>query len=126
MCGLCQNSLLLYLTFVVVPSLSCILLFVTSWTAALQAPLSSTISESLLKFISIELVMPFNHLILCHPFLLLPSVFPIIRVFSNELALHIRWPKYWSFSSSSNPSNKYSGLISLGNLCVYLLLNPEA
>ena len=108
MCGLCQNSLLLYLTFVVVPSLSCILLFVTSWTAALQAPLSSTISESLLKFISIELVMPFNHLILCHPFLLLPSVFPIIRVFSNELALHIRWPKYWSFSSNISPSNEYS------------------
>ena len=83
----------------------------TPWTAAHQAPLSSTVSQSLLKFTSIEPVMPSNHLILCHP-VLLPSVFPRIRVFSNELALHIRWPKYWIFSFSISPSNKYSGLIS--------------
>ena len=77
------------------------------WTAAYQAPLRSTISQSLLKFMSIELVMLSNHLILCHPLLLLPSVFPSIRVFSNESALHIRWPKYWSFSFSISPTNEY-------------------
>ena len=82
------------------------------WTAAHQAPLCSPISQSLLKFISIELVMLSNHLIICHPLLLLPSIFPSIRVFSNALALGIRWPKYWSFSFSNNPSNEYSGLIS--------------
>ena len=82
------------------------------WTAACQASLSFTISHTLLKFRSIELVMPSNHLFLCHPLLLLPSVFPSISVFSNELALHIRWPKYWSFSFSIHPSNKYSRLIS--------------
>ena len=81
----------------VVQSLSCAQLFATSWTVARQASPSSTISQSLLKFMSIELVMLSNHLILCHP-LLLPSIFPSIKVFSNELALHIRWPKYWSFS----------------------------
>ena len=86
--------------------------FVTPKTAACQASLSFTISGSLLKLISIEPVMPSNHLILCHPLLLLPSVFPSIRVFSNELALRIRWPKYWSFSFSISPSNEYSGLIS--------------
>ena len=79
--------------------------------AAHQAPLSSTISWSLLKLMSIESVMPSNHLILCHPLLLLPSIFPSIRVFSNESALHIRWPKDWSFSFSISPSNQYSGLI---------------
>ena len=84
----------------------------TSGTAACQASLSFTISWSLLKLMSIELVMPFNHLILCCPLLLPPSIFPSIRVFSNELALHIRWPKYWSFSFSISPSNEYSGLIS--------------
>ena len=78
-----------------------------------QAPLSSTTSQSLLKLMSIESMMPSNHLILCHPLLLLPSIFPSIRVLSNELAFHIRWPKYWSFSFSSNHSNEYSGL-SLG------------
>ena len=83
----------------------------TPWTAAHQASLSFTNSWSLLKLISIELVMPRNHLILCHP-LLLPSVFPSIRVFSNESVLRIRWPKYWSFSFSISPSNEYSGLIS--------------
>ena len=85
---------------------------VTPWTAAHQASLSITNSWSLLKFMAIESVMPSNHLILCHPLLLLPSIFPRIRVFSNESVLHIRWPKYWSFSFNISPSNKYSGLIS--------------
>ena len=84
----------------------------TPWTAARQAPLFSTVSQSLLKFMSIELVMLSDHLNLCFPLLLLPSVFPRIRVFPNELALHIRWPNYWSFSFSISPSNEYSGLIS--------------
>ena len=84
----------------------------TPWTAARQASLSITNSQSLLKFTSIELVMPSNHLILCWPLLLLPSIFPSIRVFFNESVLHIRWPKYWSFSFSISPSNEHSGLIS--------------
>ena len=84
----------------------------TTWTASCQASLSITNSQSLLKLMSIELVMPSNHLLLCHPLLLLPSVFPSIRVFSNESVLCIRWPKYWSFSFSISPSNEYSGLIS--------------
>ena len=92
-------------------SCSVVLDSVTPWTAALQDSLSFTISQSLLKFISIESVMLSNHLILCHP-ILLPSVFPSIRVFSNELALPIRWPKYWNFSFSISPSNEYSRLIS--------------
>ena len=83
-----------------------------SLTAARQASLSITNSQSLLKLVSIESVMPSNHLMLCCPLLLLPSVFPSIKVFSNESALHIRWPKYWSFSFSISSSNKYSGLIS--------------
>ena len=95
-----------------VQSLSCVWHFVTTWTAAHQASLSITNSWSLLKFMSIELVMPSNHLILCHPLLLPPSIFPSIGVFSNESVLHIRWPKYWSFSFSISPSNEYSGLIS--------------
>ena len=86
--------------------------FATPWTAAHQACLSITNSWSLPKLISIELVMPSNHLILCHPCLLLPSIFPSIRVFSNESVLCIRWPNYWSFSFSISPSNEYSGLIS--------------
>ena len=90
--------------------LSLVRLFATPQTAAHQASLSITNSQSMLKLMSIESVMPSNHLILCHPLLLLPSVFPSIRVFSNESVLHIRWPKYWSFSTS--PSNEYSGLIS--------------
>ena len=94
--------------------LSRVRLFVTPWTAAHQAPLSCTISWSLLKFMSIESMMLSNHLILCHPLLLLPSIFPSIRVFSNESALRNRWPKYWSFSFSIIPSNEYSGLISFG------------
>ena len=92
--------------------LSCVRLFATPWTAARQASLSITNSRSLLKFMSIELVMPSNHLILCHPLLLPPSVFPSIRVFSHESALRIRWPKYWSFSFNIRPSNEHSGLIS--------------
>ena len=87
-------------------------LFATPWTAAHQAFLSITNSQGLLKFMSIESVMPSNHLILCCPLLLPPSIFPSIRVFSNELVLCIRWPKYWSFSLSISPSNEYSGLIS--------------
>ena len=92
--------------------LSCVQLFVTPWAAAYQASLSYTVSRSLLKLMSIESMMPSNHLILCHPHFLLPSVFPSIRVFYNELALHVNWPKYWSFSFSISPSNDYSGLIS--------------
>ena len=87
-------------------------LFAVPWTAACQASLSITNSWSLLKFMSIESVMPSNHLILCRLLLLLPSIFPSIRVFSNESALRIRWPRYWSFSFSISPSNDYSGLIS--------------
>ena len=97
---------------VVVQLLSCVQLFVNPWTAAHQASLSFTISQSLLKLMSIESVMPSNHLILCHPLLLLPSVFPGSRVFSNESALCIRWLKYWSFNFSISPCNEYSGLIS--------------
>ena len=88
------------------------LTLLTPWTAARQASLPFTISWSLLKFMSIEWMMPSNHLILCHPLLLLTSIFPSIRVFSCELPLHIRWPKYWSFSFSISLSNEYSGLIS--------------
>ena len=84
----------------------------TPWTAAHQASLSITNSQSFSKLMSIESVMPSNHLILCHPLLLLPSIFPSITVFSNESALHIRWPKYWSFSFSISPSNEHPGLIS--------------
>ena len=96
-----------------VQSLSQAQLFVTPWTTAPQASLSITNSQSLLKLMSIQLVMPFNHLILCYPLLLLPSILPSIRVFSNESVLCIRSPKYWSFSSNISPSNEYSGLISL-------------
>ena len=94
-----------------VQSLSRVQLFVTPWIAARQASLSITNSQSLLKLLSIKLVLPSNHLILCRPLLLSPSIFPSIRVFSNESVLCIRWPKYWSFSFSISPSNEYSGLI---------------
>ena len=94
-----------------VQSLSCVQLFATPWTAAHLASLSITSSWSLLKLVSIELVMPSNHLILCCP-LLPPSIFPSIRVFSDESVLHIRWPKYWSFSFNISPSNEHPGLIS--------------
>ena len=97
---------------VAVHLLSCTLLVVTLWTAARQAPLSFTVSWSLLKLMSTELVMPFNHLILCCPLLLLPSIFPSISVFSSVLALCIRWLKCWSFSFSISPSSEHSGLIS--------------
>ena len=92
--------------------LSCVWLFATPWTAACRASLSITNSRSLLKLMSIELVMLSSHLILCRPLLLPPLLFASIRVFSNESVLHIRWPKYWSFSFSNSPSNEYSGLIS--------------
>ena len=92
--------------------LSRVRLFATPWTAACQASLSITNSQSLLKLMSIQLVMPSNHLILCRPLLLPPSIFPSIRIFSSESVLHIRWPKYWSFSFSISPSNEYSRLIS--------------
>ena len=95
-----------------VQSLSRVRLFATPWTAACQASLSITNSQSLLKLMPIESVMPSNHLILCHLLLLLPSIFLSIRVFSNESVLHIRWPKYWSFSFNISPSNEHSGLIS--------------
>ena len=97
--------------FTLLQSLSHVLLFAARWTAACQASLSITNSQSLLKLKSIELVMPSNHLILCHPFFFLPSIFSSIKVFSNESVLCIRWPKYWSFSFSISPSNEYSGLI---------------
>ena len=100
------------LQFSSVQSLSRVRLFATPWTAARQAFLSITNSQSLPKLMSIELVMPSNHLILCHPLLLLPSIFPNISVFSNESALYIRWPKYWSFSFSVSPFNEHPGLIS--------------
>ena len=100
------------LTLGVVQLLSCVRLFATPWTAACQASRSFTISRSLLRLMSIESVMPSNHLILCRSLLLLPSIFPSIRVFSNESVYLIRWPKYWSFSFSINPSNEHSGLIS--------------
>ena len=98
--------------YVSVQLLSHVQLFVTSWTAILQASLSITKSWSPPKPMTIESVMPSNHLILCHSLLLLPSIFPSIRVFPSESVLHIRWPKYWSFSFNIGPSNEYSGLIS--------------
>ena len=99
-------------TFSSVQLLSRVRLFATPWTAAHQASLSITNSQSLLKLMSIESVMPSNHLILCHPLLLPPSIFPSIRIFSDESVLHIRWPKYWSFGFSISPSREHSGLIS--------------
>ena len=95
-----------------VQSFSCVRLFATPWSTTRQASLSITNSWSLLKLMSIESVTPSNHLILCRPLLLLPSIFPSIRVFSEESVLHIRWPEYWSFNFSISPSNEYSGLIS--------------
>ena len=100
------------MSIVIVQSQSHVQLFVTLWATVHQASLFFTISQSLLKLMSIELMMTSNHLILCHPLLLPPSIFPSIRVFSNESAFSTRWPKYWSFSFSISPSNEYSGLIS--------------
>ena len=105
-------ELYVWYQFSSVQSLSHVWLFVTPWTAAGQASLSITNSRSLPKLTSIESVMPSDHLILCRPLLLLPSIFPSIRVFSNESALHIRWPKYWSFSFNTSPSNEHPELIS--------------
>ena len=106
---------------VVFQSLSFVPLFVTPWTTTHQASLSFTISWSLHQLMPIELVIPSNHLILCHPLLLLHTIFPSIRVFSSESGLCIRWPKYWSFSFSISPSNEYSGLISFNTEWLYLL-----
>ena len=100
------------MSFSSVQLLSRVQFFVTLWTAARQASLSITNSQSLPKYMSVELVMPSNHLILCRPLLLPPSIFPSIRVFSNESALCIRWPNYWSFSFNISPSNEYPGLMS--------------
>ena len=113
--GLIRKAVIKLLDYLVsqsVQSLSCVWLFVTPWTTARQASLSITNSWSLPKLVSIESVMPSNRLILCCPLLFLPSIFPSIRVFSNESALAIRWPKYWNFNFSIGPSNEYSGLIS--------------
>ena len=107
-----QGSCSVCTQFSLVQSLSHVQLFATPWTAARQASLSITNSQSLLRLMSIEPVMPSNHLILCRPLLLLPSIFPSIRVFSSESALCIKWPEYWSFSFNISPSNEYSGLIS--------------
>ena len=104
-----------------VQSVSHVRIFVTPWIATHQASLSITNSQSPPKLMSIELVIPSNHLILCHPLLLLPSIFSSIKVFSNESALHIRWPRYWSFSFNVSPSNEYSGLISFRMDWMYLL-----
>ena len=112
--GQCKLHALVSVQFSSVQLLSHVRPFVTPWTAACQAFLSITNSWSLLKLMSIELVMPSNHLILCRPLLLSPSIFPSIKVFSNESALRIKWPKYWSFSFSISPSYVYSGLFPLG------------
>ena len=108
----CAKMFKLNARFSSVQSLSHVRLFATPWTAAHQASLSITNSRSLLSLISIESVMPSNHLILCHPLLLPPSIFPSIKVFSSESVLRIKWPNYWSISFSISPSNEYSGLIS--------------
>ena len=108
-----------------VQSLSHVRLFVTPWTAACQASLSITHSQSLLELVSIESVMPSNHLIFCHPLLLPPAIFPSITVFSNESVLSIKWPKYWSFSFSISPSNEYSGLIFIRMDLLHLLTVQE-
>ena len=110
-----------YVQFSSVQSLSHVPFFATPWTATLQASLSITNSQSLLKLMSIELVVPSNHLILCHPLLLLPSLFPNIRVFSSGSVSLIRWPKYWSFSFSLSPSSEHSGLMSFRINCFDLL-----
>ena len=107
-----SNNIIKNKIMFVFQSISHIQFFVTPWTVARQASLSSAISRSLLKLMSIESVMPSNHLIVCHALLFLPSIFLSIRIFSNELALLIRWPKYWSFSFRITPFNEYSGLIS--------------
>ena len=109
-----------WIQFSSVQLLSCVQLFATPWTAVLQASLSVTNSQSLPKLMSIELVMPSNHLILCCSLLLLPSIFPSIRGFSNESALRVRWPKYWSFSFNISPSNEHPGLMSSMDWFIYI------
>ena len=118
--GAQENEICHCFLFSAVQSLSHVRLLVTRWTTARQASLSISTSWSSPKLMSIELVMPPNHLILCCPPLLLPSIFPNIRVFSNESVLRIRWPKYWSFSYSISPSYEYSGLISFRMDCFHL------
>ena len=113
------------LIFSSVQSLSCVQIFVTPWTAACQSSLSITNSWGLLKLMSIESVMPSKHLILCHALLFLPSIFPSIRVFSNESVLRIRRPKYWSFSFSISPSKEYSGVMSFKDWLVWSPCNPR-
>ena len=121
-----QSTLsLCYLTVSISSVFSHVWLFATPCTAAHQASLSFTISQSLLKLTSIESVMPFNHLVLCHPLLLLPTIFPSIRVFPSKLALHIWCPKYWSFSFSISPSNEYSVVISFRMNWLGLLLSKR-
>ena len=119
-----QNKTKCLLSSGSVQSPSHVQLFVTPWMTAGQASLSITSSWSLPKLMSIESVMPSNHLILCRPLLLLPSIFPSIRVFSNESALHIRWPKFWSLSFSISPSNEHPGLISFSMDWLDLLAGP--
>ena len=116
-----QHWICNYIQFSLVQLLSCVWLFATPWNAACQVSLSITNSQSLLKLMSIELVMPYNHLILCCPLLLPPSIFPSIRVFSSESVLRIMWPKNWSFNFNISPSNEYSGLISFRMDWLYLL-----
>ena len=116
-----KSSMSSRVLFSSVQSLSHVRLFATPWTAAYQASLSITNFQNLLKLMSMESVMPFNHLILCRPLLLPPSIFPSTRVFSNESVIHIRWPKYWSFSISISSSSEYSGMISLRIGCLDLL-----
>ena len=117
-----KPSRIMYVKCLVAQLLSHVQLFVILWTTAHQASLSFTISQSLLKLMSIESVIPSNHLILCCLLLLLPSIFPSIRVFSKELALHIMWPKYWSFSFNISPSNEHLVLISFRMDWLYLLV----
>ena len=116
-----KNCVCFAICYCLVQSLSCVRFFVTPWTAACQASLSITNYQSLLKLMSIELVMPSNHLILCCPLLLLPSILPSVRVFSDKSVLRIRWPKYWSFSFSISPPNEYSGPISFRFDCLISL-----
>ena len=119
--GVCKGWILSP-RFSSVTSVNCVRLFATPWTATHQASLSITNYRSLLKFMSIELVMPSSHLILCCPLLFLPSTLPSIRVFSSESVLHIRWPKYWTFNYRISPSNEYSGLISFTIDCFDFLV----
>ena len=122
----CGQTQFIFRFVVVVQLLSDVWLFATPWTAACQASLFFTISWSLLKLMPIDSMMPSNHLILCHPLLLLSSIFPSIRVLSNDSALQVKWPKYWSFNFSISPSSEYSGLISFRiDLCDLLAVQGD-